>query len=68
VETIDVATGKMFNIRAMLLWTINDFPTRSSLFGWSEQGYLAYPTSNKGTPSERVLSKTAYVGHRRFLK
>ncbi|GKD43159.1 hypothetical protein Tco_1267804 [Tanacetum coccineum] len=25
VETIDVATGKTFNMRAMLLWTINDF-------------------------------------------
>ncbi|GKB96012.1 hypothetical protein Tco_0982149 [Tanacetum coccineum] len=26
VETIDAATGKTFNMRAMLLWTINDFP------------------------------------------
>ncbi|GJZ15752.1 hypothetical protein Tco_0551429 [Tanacetum coccineum] len=41
VETIDVATGQKFNMRAMVLWTINDFPARS---------------------------KTAYVGHKRFLK
>ncbi|GKA10964.1 CACTA transposable element [Tanacetum coccineum] len=41
VETIDVATGLKFNMRAMVLWTINDFLARS---------------------------KTAYVGHRRFLK
>ncbi|GJV03335.1 signal peptide peptidase-like protein 2 [Tanacetum coccineum] len=41
VETIDVATGLKLNMRAMVLWTINDFPARS---------------------------KTAYVGHRRFLK
>ncbi|GJU97830.1 hypothetical protein Tco_1327101 [Tanacetum coccineum] len=27
VETIDVSTGQTFNMRAMLLWTINDFPT-----------------------------------------
>ncbi|GJU82278.1 zinc finger, PHD-type containing protein [Tanacetum coccineum] len=33
VETIDVATGQKFNIRAMVLWTINDFPARSSLSG-----------------------------------
>ncbi|GJZ78725.1 ribonuclease H-like domain-containing protein [Tanacetum coccineum] len=26
VETIDVTIGKTFNMRAMLLWTINDFP------------------------------------------
>ncbi|GJS91270.1 reverse transcriptase domain-containing protein [Tanacetum coccineum] len=28
----------------------------------------ACPTCNKDTPSVRVLGKTAYVGHRRFLK
>nr|GEZ52082.1 hypothetical protein [Tanacetum cinerariifolium] len=50
------------------LKTINDFPARSSLSGWSRQGYKACPTCNKETPSVRVLSKTAYVGHRRFLK
>ncbi|GJT65784.1 hypothetical protein Tco_1017264 [Tanacetum coccineum] len=55
-------------MRAMVLWTINDFPARSSLSGWSGQGYKACPTCNEDTPSVRVLSKTAYVGHRRFLK
>ncbi|GJS47957.1 F-box domain containing protein [Tanacetum coccineum] len=53
---------------AMVLWTINDFPARSSLSGWSGQGYKACPTCNKDTPSVRVLSKTTYVGHKRFLK
>nr|GEY80169.1 hypothetical protein [Tanacetum cinerariifolium] len=37
VETIDVASGQEFNMRVMLLWTINDFPARSSLSGWSGQ-------------------------------
>nr|GFA41059.1 hypothetical protein [Tanacetum cinerariifolium] len=50
VETIDVATGLKFNMRAMVLWTINDFPDRSSLFGWSGQGYKACPTCNEDTP------------------
>nr|GFB28722.1 hypothetical protein [Tanacetum cinerariifolium] len=68
VKTIDVATGLKFNMRAMVLWTINDFTARSSLFGWSGQGYKACPTCNEDTPSVRVLGKTAYVGHRRFLK
>nr|GEW08943.1 hypothetical protein [Tanacetum cinerariifolium] len=36
VETIDVATGQKFNM-AMVLLTINDFPARSSLSGWSGQ-------------------------------
>ncbi|GJR42937.1 hypothetical protein Tco_1311040 [Tanacetum coccineum] len=30
VETIDVTTSQKFNMRAMVLWTINDFPARSS--------------------------------------
>ncbi|GKD02032.1 hypothetical protein Tco_1172306, partial [Tanacetum coccineum] len=55
VETIDVATGLKFNMRAMVLWTINDFPARSSLSGWSGQGYKACPTCNKDTPSVRVF-------------
>ncbi|GJU49841.1 hypothetical protein Tco_1219396 [Tanacetum coccineum] len=50
------------------LKTINDFPARSSLSGWSGQGYKACSTCNEDTPSVRVLGKTAYVGHRRFLK
>ncbi|GJX11031.1 hypothetical protein Tco_0200890 [Tanacetum coccineum] len=68
VETIDIASGQKFNMRATVLWIINDFPARSSLSGWSGQGYKACPTCNKDTPSVRVLRKTAYVGHRRFLK
>nr|GEU56042.1 hypothetical protein [Tanacetum cinerariifolium] len=31
VETIDVTIGQKFNMRAMVLWTINDFSARSSL-------------------------------------
>ncbi|GKB60648.1 putative reverse transcriptase domain-containing protein [Tanacetum coccineum] len=53
VETIDVATGQKFNMRAMVLWTINDFPAQSSLSGWSGQGYKACPTCNEDTPSVR---------------
>ncbi|GJZ50266.1 hypothetical protein Tco_0604456 [Tanacetum coccineum] len=68
VETIDVATGQKFSMRAMVLWTINDFPTRSRLSGWSGQGYKACPTCNEDTPFVCVLDKTAYVGHIRFLK
>ncbi|GJU94766.1 auxin efflux carrier component 3-like protein [Tanacetum coccineum] len=40
----NVATNNEFTMRAMLLWTINDFPARSSLSGWSGQGYFACPT------------------------
>nr|GFA38668.1 hypothetical protein [Tanacetum cinerariifolium] len=55
-------------LRAMVLWTINDFPALSSLFGWSGQRYKACPTCNEDTPYVRVLGKIAYVGHIIFLK
>ncbi|GKA05353.1 reverse transcriptase domain-containing protein, partial [Tanacetum coccineum] len=68
VEIIDVATGQKFNMRAMVLWTIMIFPARSSLFKVSSKVTKGIPYNVKKTPSVRVLSKTAYVGHRRFLK
>nr|GEX39056.1 hypothetical protein [Tanacetum cinerariifolium] len=49
VETIDVATSQKFNMRAMVLWTINDFPARSNLSGWSGLGYKACLTCNEDT-------------------
>ncbi|GKA97110.1 gag-pol polyprotein [Tanacetum coccineum] len=68
VKTINVAKGQKFNMRAIVLWTINDFPAPSSLSKWSGQGYKACLTCNEDTPSTRVLGKTDYVGRRRFLK
>ncbi|XP_047314395.1 uncharacterized protein LOC124918236 [Impatiens glandulifera] len=35
VRTFDVCRGQQFNLRAMLLWTINDFPSYGMLSGWS---------------------------------
>ena len=67
VRTKDVATNTFFKMKAMLLWTINDFPARSSLSGWSGQGYKACPTSNEDILTCRVINKIAYVGHRLFL-
>ncbi|GJX78188.1 putative reverse transcriptase domain-containing protein [Tanacetum coccineum] len=40
---------------------------RSSLSGWTRQGYFTCPTCNLDSPSVRVRGKTAYVGHKRFL-
>ncbi|KAL5543986.1 hypothetical protein UlMin_007770 [Ulmus minor] len=68
IDTCDAGNDrKVFKMRASLLWTVNDFPARSSLSGWSGQGYKACPTCNEDTPSMRVIGKTAYFGHRRFL-
>ncbi|KAJ9556449.1 hypothetical protein OSB04_011063 [Centaurea solstitialis] len=34
VRTKDALTNEFFNMKAVLLWTINDFPARSSLSTW----------------------------------
>ncbi|KAL5577584.1 hypothetical protein UlMin_019283 [Ulmus minor] len=68
LDTRDAAyENGVFRMRVVLLWTVNDFPARSSLSGWSGQGYRACPTCNEDTPSMRVIGKTAYFGHRCFL-
>ncbi|GJZ59346.1 gag-pol polyprotein [Tanacetum coccineum] len=61
VWTKDAATGTHFQMKAVVLWTINDFPARSSLSGWSGQGYYACPTCNEDTPSMAVKNKIVYV-------
>ena len=51
VQTRDAVDNSVFNMRAALMWTVNDLSTRSSLSGWSSQGYKTCPTCNKDTTS-----------------
>ena len=69
VETYDAASKNNFQLRAALLWTINDFPAYANLSGWSTKGKLACPVCNLDTSSRRLPNgrKTCYLGHRRFL-
>ena len=55
VQTRDASTNTIFTMHAMLLWTINVFLTRSSLSGWSGQGYKACSTCNEDSPSWNFL-------------
>ncbi|XP_059292682.1 uncharacterized protein LOC132046145 [Lycium ferocissimum] len=43
VVTYDISTKSNFNMRASLMWTINDFPAYGMLFGWMTAGKLACP-------------------------
>ena len=58
-----------FNLRAILLWTINDFPAYGMLSGWSTKGKFACPYCHKDTDFLwlKCGSKHCYMGHRRFL-
>jgi len=69
VSTYDALTKEIFQLRAALLWTINDFPAYANLSGWSTKGKLACPICNKDTDFRRLKHghKTCYMGHRRWL-
>ena len=68
VKTQDAVDNNNFNMHVVLIWITDDFPVHSSLSSWSGCGDKVCPTYNKDTPSMRVISKTAYVGHRRFCQ
>ncbi|XP_016165444.1 uncharacterized protein LOC107608064 [Arachis ipaensis] len=69
VETYDASKNETFQMQAALLWTINDFPAYSMLFGWSTKGKLACPCCNKNTSSLQLKHsrKIVYMDHRVFL-
>ncbi|KAL5551697.1 hypothetical protein UlMin_001873 [Ulmus minor] len=69
VECFDGYRNETFNLRATLLWTINDFPAYGNLSGYSVKGYKACPICGNDTCSERLKhrKKICYMGHRRFL-
>ncbi|XP_056688246.1 uncharacterized protein [Spinacia oleracea] len=69
VETFDAATQHHFNLRAALMWNINDFPAYAMLSGWSTKGYLACPRCLKDTRSMRLShgGKECYMEHRCYL-
>jgi len=47
VETYDISTGHTFQMKAALMWTINDFPAYEMLSGWSTNRQLACPVCMK---------------------
>ncbi|VVA40424.1 PREDICTED: transposase, partial [Prunus dulcis] len=69
VETYDIYVKQNFQMRAALLWTINDYPAYAYMSGWSTSGKLACPYCASNTLHRRLShgSKTCYLGHRRFL-
>ncbi|GJS52789.1 formin-like protein 18 [Tanacetum coccineum] len=60
VKTLDVATNTELSMRALLLWTISDFPARSSLSGLVGSGLkgLSCPYIYDETPSTRMNGKS----------
>ena len=63
----EAASKTSFRMQVVLLMTVNDFPARSSLSGWSGQWYLACPSCKGASPLKWITSKIFYVGHRQWL-
>jgi hypothetical protein len=70
VTTYDVSKSQNFQMKAALMWTINDFPAYGMLSGWSTAGRLSCPYCMEQTKAKRLENgqKTTFFGcHRQFL-
>jgi len=69
VDTSVQGELRMFMLRCILLWTVNDFPAYGLISGQQTKGYRGCPVCVTETCAEhsRVLSKMVYLGSRRWL-
>ncbi|XP_075665463.1 uncharacterized protein LOC142635141 [Castanea sativa] len=69
VESFDASSNTRFQLRAALIWTINDFPAYADISGWSTKGLFACPSCMFDTESYYLKhgQKVCYMGHRRWL-
>ncbi|KAA0062931.1 uncharacterized protein E6C27_scaffold468G00250 [Cucumis melo var. makuwa] len=63
----DSFTGQFFQLYAILLWMINDFPTCDDLSGWSIKRYQACPMCMGDRSSFGIRGRISFMGHRRYL-
>ena len=69
LEAYDAYMNEFFNLRAVLLWAINDFPAYENLVRCTVKGYNACPYYGVDTTKCRLKhsDKNAYIGHRHWL-
>ncbi|KAG8374840.1 hypothetical protein BUALT_Bualt10G0037400 [Buddleja alternifolia] len=53
VETYDASSKESSQMRATIMWTINDFPALSNLLGWTTKGYGDRPCCFYETDSKK---------------
>ncbi|XP_074336335.1 uncharacterized protein LOC141673484 [Apium graveolens] len=65
----DAYTKSYFTIKAILLWTINDFPAYGNMSGCVNKGYMCCPACANDTVAKYLSHsrKMCYQGHRRYL-
>ncbi|XP_060190589.1 uncharacterized protein LOC132619827 [Lycium barbarum] len=70
VEAFDISKKQNFQLRAALMWTINDFPAYSMLSGWSTGGNISCPYCMEETQSFSLKhgGKTTWRDRKNILK
>ena len=70
VKTYDAHKQEFFDMFALLIWTIHDFPSHANVSRWSTKGFLACPNCHGDTCLERFYhgKKWCYMSHHRFLE
>ncbi|XP_022899258.1 uncharacterized protein LOC111412556 [Olea europaea var. sylvestris] len=69
VEVYDGFTKSTFNLKAVLMWKINDLPAYGNLSGYPMKGEVACPVCGLSTCAKWLTysRKFSYMGYRRFL-
>jgi len=70
VEVYDFFFKEKFTLRAILLWTISDYPVLGTLSGWKVKGKQACCVCGKDTPCRWLKNCRKYVdmGNRKRLR
>lgn len=69
VEAYDAFAHEKFNLHAVVLWTINDYPALGTLCGCPYSGFRGCVVCRERTDCIRLpkTKKQSYAGHRRYL-
>ena len=68
-RTYESHPRSFFNMKAILMWVIHEFPAYGNMDGCTTKGYNACRICGKNTKSQYLSyrKKCVYMGHRRFL-
>ena len=68
-RTYDAHLRSLFNMKAILMWVIHDFPAFGNMDGCTTKGFCTCPICGKNTDSMylKYSRKCVYMGHRIYL-
>ena len=69
VRIYDAHSRSFFNIKAILMWVIHEFPAYGNMAGCTTKGFFACSICGRNTDSMylKCSRKCVYMGHRRYL-